>query len=221
VKKKILMMGMVLALVLTVVTPATAMAAKTPPLPVTTGEIIAITPGDVFPAGNSDRWVVKNRDIVIDFGAGDSLQGYYFLTYHTNVVVDVEDEILQAGNLQGFLRQFLGYNPDTGDPILSDKVLNVRGTISPAELMSPVGNIPIELPGGPTILISAAAYSIDIEGKWTFTSGGVGNGTFAGTIYVLICEDDGIPTLDLEGHVVAVADHDIFPVPVSTITLYD
>ncbi|UCB43599.1 MAG: hypothetical protein JSV77_02840, partial [Dehalococcoidales bacterium] len=212
-KRKVLLVGLVLAMTLTMVLPATALAAKPPAPPIASGEIIGITAGDVLQAGNSDRWLVRDRDIVIDFGTGAFLEGYYFLTYHTNVTVDVENEILQAGNMQGFVRQLLGNDTETGEPILSDKVLNVRGAISPAVKWNeflPDFEFDIN-PGGPPIFVDVNIYVIHVEGKWTAVKGGVGNGTFNGDIYVLIVEDDhDYPFLpyDLDGHVLAVVPNE-------------
>lgn len=210
-KRKILLPGLVLALILTMVMPMTALAVKPPATLIATGEIISITPGEVRPAGNSGRWVVKDRDIIINFGTGDLLEGDYTLTYHTNVVVDVEDEILQAGNLQGILTENDG-----------DNALNVRGTISPAQAVSDSFPLTIGVdPLGNPIEILVAVHVIHIEGRWTFISGGPGNGTFTGDIFVLICEDDNdlgelIVGYDLDGHVVSVA-----PGAPSQISLYD
>ena len=96
-KRKILMVGLVLALTLTLVMPATALAAK-PAEFTASGVIIDITTGEdviEFPAGNSGRWVVQERMIGGVLTEGD-IGGGFTLTYKANVVLET-----QAGNFHG------------------------------------------------------------------------------------------------------------------------
>ncbi len=68
--KKLAFIGLILALILTVLSPATVLAAKPAPF-YAQGIVTGITPGDVFPAGNSGRFVVVDRTISGVFVAGD------------------------------------------------------------------------------------------------------------------------------------------------------
>ena len=92
-KKKIIILGLVLALALVLVAPTPALAAK----PVgfeAYGVITSIDEGDVFPAGNSGRWVVQERTIEGELQDG-AIPGDFVLTYKANVTAD------QAGNFHG------------------------------------------------------------------------------------------------------------------------
>jgi hypothetical protein len=99
---------MVLAVGLMVVSPV-AVSAKTAPFNAV-GTIASITPGDVFPAGDSGRWVVAERQITGTLGGG--IDGDFTLTYKANV----ESVLTQAGNLHGTLS-------------VGDYVLNVTGKL--------------------------------------------------------------------------------------------
>ncbi|UCB42799.1 MAG: hypothetical protein JSV77_10175 [Dehalococcoidales bacterium] len=115
-KRKILLLGIVIALILTMVMPATALAAK-PSNMEAFGIIDSITIGDdviEFPAGQSGRWVVKERAIggVLGGYLGGDIDGDFTLTYKANVVLAT-----QAGTFHG-------------DMVVGDYVVHVNGKSS-------------------------------------------------------------------------------------------
>ena len=93
-KRKILLIGLTVALALVLLVPTAAFAAK-PVAFLASGTISSISPGDVQPAGNSGRWIVHERDLYGTI-SGD-INGDYVLNYRATV-----DEN-QEGNLAGKL----------------------------------------------------------------------------------------------------------------------
>ncbi|HEY32418.1 MAG TPA: hypothetical protein G4O10_04870 [Dehalococcoidia bacterium] len=147
-KRKILLLGLVLTLILTMVMPATALAAKPPAPTIATGEITDITFGDVFPAGNSGRWIVQEREISGNISG--ALNGAFTMTYKANVVL-----VTQAGNFHGTFE--------------ADNItLNVNGKISPLEL------VPVEV--DPDVFVDLPMLSL--SGHWNVIDGAKGNGNF-------------------------------------------
>jgi len=141
------MVGLVLALALGVVAPVPALAAK----PVgfgASGVITDVSQGDIFPAGNSGRFVVQSREMVGNI-SGD-ISGDFVLTYKANVVI--QD---QSGNLHGKLTV-------TGED--GAWTVNVNGKSNPLEFVwvDHYGFLP----------------KLSISGHWTFNSGAKGNGDF-------------------------------------------
>lgn len=139
-KKKGLVFSVILALLLTVLMPTTAFAAK--PLPVhAEGAITSIEDTvigeNVFPAGDSGRFRVVDR--VISGGLSGDIAGDFILTYKANV-----DLLTQAGNLHGTLT--------TGD-----YTFKINGAIAPLEMVPTIyGYLPMltitghwSRPGGP------------------------------------------------------------------------
>lgn len=172
-KRKILLLGLVLTLILTVVMPTTALAAK-PVAFTANGTITAVTSGDVFPAGNSGRWVVDERQM---FGVitGD-IAGDFVLTYAANV--DLET---QAGSFHGTLE-------------IDSLLFKVRGK---SQLIGPGFPGPIvETPYGPT---TTEIRTLETAGGWTLTKGAKGTGDYYGLATVLIAV--GGP---LDGHILYV-----------------
>lgn len=106
---------MILAVMLVTLMPATALAAK-PTSFNASGTITYISPGTVFPAGKSDRWVVAERELTGSL-SGD-ISGDFTMTYKANV----ESVQTQAGNLHGRLE-------------VSPYVLEVNGELQPAEFV--------------------------------------------------------------------------------------
>jgi len=152
-RKRLLFMSLALALVLTALTPAVALAAKPVPFEAE-GSISGITPGDVFPAGKSGRYVVAEREITGTLG-GD-ISGDFTLTYKANVELAT-----QAGNLHGTLEA-------------GESVLNVNGKIEPlvfAGWYIPPGAHPAYPDGIPL-------YQLTISGHWNFLEGARGQGDF-------------------------------------------
>jgi len=118
-KKRLLFVFLVVTLVLTLSAPTAALAAK-PKAFYAGGDITSITPGDVFPAGNSGRWVVAEREITGNL-YGD-INGVYSLVYKANI----ESVYTQAGNIHGRL-------------VVDGIELNVQGKIQPLEFVPPYG----------------------------------------------------------------------------------
>jgi len=151
--KRLLFISLALALVLTILVPATALAAKPVPLEAS-GTINYISPGAVFPAGNSDRWRVAERELTGEL-SGD-ISGDFTMTYKANV----ESVVTQAGNLHGTLEA-------------GDYVLKVNGKIQPLEFVG--WYIPPGTPGYPD---GVPYLKITISGHWAFTEGARGQGEF-------------------------------------------
>ncbi len=98
-KKRVLFLSLALVLILTVLMPSAALAAKPQDFQAT-GYINYIEDTNVgdnaFPAGNSGRWRVIDREIGGEL-SGD-ISGSFILTYKANVELET-----QAGNLHGIL----------------------------------------------------------------------------------------------------------------------
>jgi len=84
------------SLLLTFIMPSAAMAAKPEQSPVAVGYISGITDGTVFPAGNSGRFRVMEREI--SGGLEGAINGHFTLAYRANV-----DLMTQAGQMHGTL----------------------------------------------------------------------------------------------------------------------
>ena len=127
-KRKVFFICLVLTLALTLATPVPALAAK----PVgfsTIGEITDIDDGDVSPAGNSGRWIVKERTVEGNLLVGD-ITGGFVLTYKANV----ESVWTQAGNFHGTMVVNDG-----------DYTIKVNGSSSPGT--TPIGPTGLVLSG--------------------------------------------------------------------------
>jgi len=191
-KKRMLCIGLVLTLALTIIIPATATAKGLDGFHAE-GIVIGIDQGDIKAAGNSGRWVVSERNLYGGFGFfGDSPAQYGFtLNYHANI----DSVYTQAGNLQGVLSIW-----DT------PYALNLTGTTDPA-YPDPVDEYGYPIPyqkiisPDPFITMVVANYVLHLEGRWTFISGAIGNGTFEADVVVQICiDEDNYPAL--VGHIV-------------------
>jgi hypothetical protein len=149
--KKYLILGVVLAMVLTLILPSAALAAK-PADFYTAGTISGITPGTVLPVGNSGNWRVLEREITGTFDdvAGNSMVGEFTLSYR-----GVFELTTQQGNFRGLLTS-------------GDKSFNVNGKVAPFELVlvDLDENVQVYLP------------KLSITGNWNYADGGKGNGIF-------------------------------------------
>ena len=167
-KKKLLFISLALAMVLTALSPAMALAAK----PVSfsaDGIIVFITPGDVSQAGKSSRFVVTERQIIGEV-AGD-IGGPLVFTYRGNVDVQT-----QAGTIHGTVIF-------PGQPY----VLDVNGRIEPVEL-APIPEAitlvvawyvpfpPYVFPAGTPLPAGTLMPKLSIPGRWIFTEGAKGQG---------------------------------------------
>ena len=123
-KRGLLFISLALALVLTLLMPGTALAAK-PSSFASTGIVTYILPGTVVPAGESDRWIVVERELGGAFLSGD-ISGNFTMVYKADVELST-----QAGNLQGTVE---------AEPY----AFKVNGNIQPLEMVpTPLG---IDLP---------------------------------------------------------------------------
>ena len=153
-KRKVTLILLTLVMVLAFSMPTTALAAKPASLSAS-GVVTTITDGDVFPAGNSGRYVVASRSLT-GILAGD-INGAFTLDFKANVELAT-----QAGNLHGTLQA-------------GSQVLEVNGKIEPLTFAGwylPPGISP-DYPGGIPL------YQLVINGHWTAVSGAKGNGDFA------------------------------------------
>lgn len=152
-KKKLLFLSLALVMVLAVLTPSAALAAK-PQNFQATGYINYIEDtlvGDnAFPAGNSGRWRVIDREIggVL---SGD-VNGDFILTYKANVELET-----QAGNLHGIL--------ETGE-----YSFRINGKIQPLTIeSSPLGfDLPVLTLSGHWTLIGKGSGQGSFEARVQF-----------------------------------------------------
>ena len=153
-KKRILFISLTLALIVMVLTPATAVAVK-PQSFYAAGAIVdiedTVIDDNVFPAGNSGRWRVVDREIA-GVLSGD-VNGDFILTYKANI----ESGLTQAGNLHGNL-------------VVEGYDFKVNGKIQPLELV-------------PVNLFNEVYYlpKLTIGGHWSLQGAG-GNGEFSGWV---------------------------------------
>jgi len=163
-KKKLLIIGISLALLLTGLMPASAFAAK--PVDFNASGIISyLTPSIEFPAEDSGRIVVVERSVLGVFTEGPLAGIPYDLTYKANVELET-----QAGNLHGTL-------------IAGPYVFKVNGKINPLEIvpLPVVITIPPELfpPDGLILPAGLELPKLSIEGHWTAIEGMQGTGNFS------------------------------------------
>ena len=189
--KRLLFISLALALVLTTLVPATALAAKPEPFEAS-GTITYISPGTVFPAGQSDRWVVVERELTGEL-SGD-ISDDFTMTYKANV----ESVVTQAGNLHGTLEA-------------GDYVLKVNGKIQPLDLEattpewvqltedwyvpSPDPPYYYVIPAGTWYPPGYPMPKLTISGYWSFIEGARGQGDFKAWAQF---------TTDMYGHVNAI-----------------
>jgi hypothetical protein len=162
-KRKIVLVGLALALILTCVMPAAGVAAKgNQPATgvVATGFITQIDPTtteNVVPLGTPQwGWKVTGRSVNGIF-AGPQINDSFTFTY--NAIVD----LTQAGTLWGTLKT-------------ADYTLNVLGKSGSAYFVGMYGEYPL--------------FGVDITGKWSAARGAVGGGDFTGSL-VFIPSPDG------------------------------
>jgi hypothetical protein len=155
--KKRGLLAVMVAVLLAVAVPTAAMAAgpKTPFA--ATGTVEFIDEGNVDAAGNSGRFVVRDRTVAGTF-SGD-LAGPYTFVFDTNVPL-----LTQSGQVHGTLSA-------------GGRVANVRGSSNLA------GGPRIALHP----LFGPVPYAaIAMGGKLTFTQGSVGNGNLSAVAWVML-----------------------------------
>jgi hypothetical protein len=140
-----------------------------------TGFIGVIDLGDVTPAGDSGRFVVKDRTVtgfVDAFGPVGPLVGPFSATFGTNVPITT-----QAGNIHGTLSLSTFFNGE-----LDAKFIAKSSPIA-------IGLETFELIPGSGIFGRYAGLAID--GKMTFTSGTQGRGDISGEFWVIVDASTG------------------------------
>lgn len=152
-KQRLFYLGLALVLALVAMVPSPALAAK-PVVFQADGNIDYISPGIVFEAGNSGRWIVAERQLS-GVLAGD-ISGDYTLTYRGTV----ESVETQAGNFHGRLEVADGAY-----------VINVVGSNESIQFQ---GMVEI-YPG-----VWVPVLRITMGGNWAFLSGANGQGNFTG-----------------------------------------
>ncbi len=177
-RRSTLFISLFLALLLVVLIPASALAAKPAFSPfAASGNITYISPGTTFAAGQSDRWRVPERQLSGILN-GD-INGPFTVTYRANI----ESVQTQAGNLHGTLTA-------------GAYVLKVNGKIQP---LAVVGFMEVA-PG-----IWVPKLQLTIIGHWTFIDGAQGNGDFTASVVFLPTPDGHVAyiiqsSFDLTGH---------------------
>ena len=170
-KRKLLCIILAASLILSVVMPGTALAAKGKAFDYfeANGLVTGIDPGTVKPAGQSGRWIVSERQIEVYMWG--NLNGLFTLTYKANV--DSE----QTGTFHGEL-------------VAGELVFKVRGK---SELGTSTGGGTIMLPNpelpGEEIEVTVAFFPLSTTGKWTLIEGAQGNGDYDTDIDVVIALD--------------------------------
>jgi hypothetical protein len=195
-KKKLLCVMLAASLVLSVVIPGTALAAKGKAFDdfEATGEITEIDEGTVFPAGNSGRWRVTERHILGVFTAGDIAGASYVMTYKANV--DSE----QTGTFHGELRvDELGLSFKVrGKSEMGDEVM---GSYDFFPVLVPNPDYPDTSPDPYIVagLVPVVFRALNTSGGWTLVEGAKGNGIYEGTTIVAIGTEG-----DQAGHIVGI-----------------
>lgn len=150
-----------------------------PPVPFSaSGPITSIDTGDVQAAGDSGRFIVRDRHVGGTlFGSIGGAAGVPFtLTYDSNVLLAT-----QAGQVHGRL-------------VSATYVANVVLTSSVG-----VTPVPCAVPDGATCIATPAGNFVPgllLNGSMTFLSGAQGTGSVSGWL---------IPVLDAQGHIVSIA----------------
>lgn len=152
-----------------------------------TGFVLGIDGGDVTNAGNSDRFVVKERSVngFVDpppLAAGP-LFGAFSATFGTNVPI-----LSQSGNIHGDLSlggDGAGNFAFGASFVAKSKITSLSGTIpSEGTFVGFEQFLPDGMPVGAPVFGHIAALKID--GKMTFTSGAQGHGTVDGIFWVIV-----------------------------------
>lgn len=141
------------------------------------GTILTIDTGDVKPAGQSGRFIVRDRHITGTFtgSIGGTAGVPFVITYDANVPIATQSGRVHATMMAGIYEANMTMASSTGP--------------TPVECEIPDGATCIATPGGnfvPGLLLS---------GRMTFQSGAKGQGNVTGWL---------IPILDEQGHIVSI-----------------
>ncbi len=142
------------------------------------GTILTIDAGDVRPAGESGRFIVRDRHITgILMGSIGGTTGVPFtITYDSNVPIATQSGRIHARMIAGVYEANMKLASSTGPTPVECEIPNGASCIA-----TPDGNF---VPG---LLLS---------GRMNFLSGAHGQGTVTGWL---------IPVLDEQGHIVSIA----------------
>ncbi|MBM3946195.1 MAG: hypothetical protein FJ315_02185, partial [SAR202 cluster bacterium] len=188
--RRLFSLAMVAALIATAVMPASAFAGGPKVAFSATGTVATVDQGSVRPAGNSGRFVVRDRTVTGTLG-GPDLVGPYTFVFDTNVPLAT-----QAGQVHG--RMTVGAHK-----------MNVVGRSAPAE--GPYLACLDLTCFDPGMIVPVVRTSL--SGKVTFLEGAQGNGDFTASAWLIITLDGhivavlpgGVPLLDLSFSFVGVS----------------
>jgi len=191
-KKRLLCIGLVVSLVLSIVMPGTALADKGGGFEEfeAAGSVLGIDPGTVKAAGQSGRWIVSERQVIGMMSVCEAAPEMFTMTYAANVDSD------QNGTFHGEL-------------VVGSLVFKVRGK---SEMGAPTGfgtvvvEVPNPYPPPDTIPVEVPVVfcPLTTSGTWNLIEGAQGNGDYNTTITVAIATDG-----PFQGHIVAVVDSSV------------
>lgn len=142
------------------------------------GTILTIDTGDVRPAGQSGRFIVRDRHITgtLTGSIGGTTGVPFAITYDSNVPIATQSGRIHARMVAGVYEANMTLASSTGP--------------TPVECETPNGLSCIATPGGNFVL------GLLLNGRMNFLSGAKGQGTVSGWL---------IPILDEQGHIVSIA----------------
>ena len=142
------------------------------------GTILTIDTGDVGPAGQSGRFIVRDRHITgtLTGSIGGTTGVPFTITYDSNVPLATQSGRIHARMVAGVYEANMTLASSTGP--------------TPVECETPNGLSCIATPGGNFV------PGLLLNGRMNFLSGAKGQGTVSGWL---------IPILDEQGHIVGIA----------------
>lgn len=142
------------------------------------GTISTIDTGDVRPAGQSGRFIVRDRHITgtLTGSIGGTAGVPFVITYDSNVPIATQSGRIHARLIAGMYEANITMASSTGP--------------TPVECETPNGASCIATPGGNFV------PGLLLNGRMNFLSGAKGQGTVTGWL---------IPILDEQGHIVSIA----------------
>jgi len=142
------------------------------------GTILTIDAGDVTPAGQSGRFIVRDRHITgtLTGSIGGTTGVPFVITYDSNVPIATQSGRIHARLIAGVYEANITMTSSTGP--------------TPVECETPNGASCLATPGGNFV------PGLLLNGKMNFLSGANGQGNVTGWL---------IPVLDGQGHIVSIA----------------